>query len=138
MNLSELIKKNATVQHHKDKVIYKGESIDFYTRPLLASDQEKLLLQLGDALPTIKKLESIAKDGGGDLEGMSGKDFVLLQTAKRHYAACVLCDQNGKKLFNSYNAMINSLDNKAVDLIANYIDENVKDEDESAEEIEKN
>lgn len=136
MKLQELIKKQTTVQHHTGVVEYMGEDIEFYTRPLLASDQEMLLAQIGDSLPAITKVQETLNKGG-NVTDISGKDFVNLQTARRQYAACVLCDENGKKLFNSYDRMVKVMDSDAIDLIADYIDENVKDQPEKPADIVK-
>ncbi len=136
MNLQDLINRKTTVTHHQGVIEYEGQDIEFYTRPLLAADQEKLLMQIGDSLPAVQKIQEAAKNEEA-VASISGKDFVLLQTTKRQYAACVLCDSQGKKMFTNYNKMINSMDSELIDLISNYIDDHVKDE-ETTEAIEKN
>lgn len=133
MNLQEIIKKTNVSEH---EIEYKKEKVQFFTRPLLASDQEILLEQMGDTLPAVQKVYEAQKEDKTAV--ISGKDLVLMQTAKRQYAACVLCNSEGRKIFTSYKKMTELMDSKLLDLISDYIDENVKDEHETAEEVTKN
>lgn len=134
MNLEERIKRSVKVTEHE--IEFKGEKIQFNTMPIKAIDQEALLEKMGDSLPAVQKLLQAQKEDGTAI--ISGKDMVVLQTAKRQYAACVLCTSAGKKLFTSYKRMVEIMESEELDAISDFIEENVKDDHETVEEVTKN